>query len=44
MNTHTFLHQCRIFNISCGKDKGNLGGYKEKGVEKFFRTMLHVNH
>ena len=34
MNTHTFLHQCRIFNISCGKGRGNQGGKKEKGVEK----------
>ena len=34
-HTHFFRDQC-VFNISYGKDKGNLGGNKEKGVEKFF--------
>ena len=34
MNTHTFLGKGRFFNISCGKDRGNQGGKKEKGVEK----------
>ena len=33
-HTHFFRDQC-VFNISYGKDKGNLGGNKEKGVEKF---------
>ena len=44
MNTHTFFRDQCVFNISCDKDRGNYGGKKEKGVEKFFRTMLHVNH